>query len=99
MPSRLALVNCRIASEGPWTLAKGNESKVEIFGLSQGEWLMLELETLQGQATFEYFSIGIHPWPSLDVVRYRLCKKAEDVVSPAPTTVRILLNGKTKTCL
>ncbi len=45
MPSRLALVHSKSNTDGPWTIAKGNESKVEIFGLGQGEGVRLELET------------------------------------------------------
>lgn len=94
MPSRLALVSARVATEGPWTIAKGNESKIEIFGLGQAESVVLELESSTGRKALEYSSNGLHVWPDLRVDRYRICKKVEvKNAVPCPTTVRIMLSN------
>lgn len=90
MPSRLALVSCRDSFDGSWTIAKGNESKIEIFGLGQAESVRLELETPTGPEILGYFSNGLHVWPDLKVLRYRVGKVSSG--SSLPTTVRILLS-------
>lgn len=96
MSSRLALVEVKLPHEGPWTIAKGNESKIEILGLGHGELVVLELETPNGLVTSEYFQFGVYAWPSAEITRYRVVKAKCDVEYPHPTTVRILLNGKHK---
>jgi len=92
MPSRLAMIACREAYEGPWTIAKGNESKLEIFGLGQAEGIKLELETSEGLQSFEFSSNGLYAWPTQGS-RYRVCKVVGNL-GYHETTVRILLNGK-----
>lgn len=95
MPARLALVSAKLATEGPWTIAKGNESKIEIFGLGQAESVRLELESSTGHKALEYSSNGLHAWPDLRVDRYRVCKLVGDeTLVPCPTTVRIMLSSQ-----
>lgn len=94
MASRLALVSCLAQFDGPWTLAKGNESKLEIFGLGHGSLVRLEMETPDGRETIEHFQSGIYPWPNFSVLKYRVNKICTSDAVASPTTVRILLNGR-----
>jgi len=94
MPSRLALIGCRAPHEGPWTIAKGNESRIEVFGLGQGESIRLEMEIDGSLKTHDYLQSGLHLWPDPRSSRYRVCKVVSDGSPRTPTTVRILLNGK-----
>lgn len=92
--TRLALVACKTASEGQWTLAKGNESGVKVAHLGEGERVRLDIET-ESDRTSIYFDVT-GSFVLLDVprfVRYRVSKEVKSGAAASPTTVEIELNG------
>lgn len=95
MATRVALVACEQATEGPWTLAKGNEQGIKIVQLGEGERISLEvkIDGIFGFATFDQAGSFSLPWSRFD--RYRVVKEVNDGVRGSPTTVEMILNGKT----
>jgi len=91
MATRLALVNCKGPTEGPWTIAKGNESGLEIFALGEGSLIRFDCEVDGLTKTYDFNKPGEHPLPKLDITRYRVSKVGD---SNLATIVRIILNGK-----
>lgn len=93
MATRVALVACIDATEGPWTLAKGNEVGIKISSLVEGERieLMMEVGELKESVTFD--QSGTFPlfWRRME--KYRVCKLVKDGTKPGSTTVEIVLNG------
>lgn len=92
MATRMALVACIDATEGPWTLAKGNETGIKIVCLGEGErvGLRMEVEDVSDIAIFD--SAGSYPFPWQGIKRYRVVKEVDDGVKGSPTTVEIILN-------
>ena len=93
MATRVALVACSESTEGPWTLAKGNESGIKIIHLVEGEHVELHMEIGEVKDHSVFLSPGVFPLPWRRMDRYRVCKHVKDGVSPSPTTVEIVLNG------
>lgn len=93
MAMRLMMVGCFGSTEGPWTIAKGNEKALEIIHLLEGERIELELESQDATHTEIYYRSGFFPLPQVDFGRYRVVKKVDDGVIQSPTTVRMQLNG------
>jgi hypothetical protein len=91
MGTRLALVNCKGPTEGPWTIAKGNESGLEIFNLGEGALVRLECEVDGVTDTFDFYKSGEYPLPGLKFNRYRVSKLGDPGLA---TIVRVQLNGK-----
>lgn len=90
--TRVALVACMSATEGPWTLAKGNESGIEIIHLLEGERIRLDIEVEKSLTSLFFAEPGSYPVGFMDAERYRVSKELGDEVDrPAPTIVRILL--------
>jgi hypothetical protein len=89
MATRLALMACRVATQGPWTLAKGNEKSVKIVHLMEGEYI--ELISEKGSVRFE--QPGVFPFPWDRIYRYRVDKFIAPDAIPSPTTVEIVLHG------
>jgi hypothetical protein len=91
MGTRLALVNCKGPTEGPWTRAKGNESGIEIFMLGKGACVRFEYKS-EGLIEFlDYYKSGAYSLPSVEFDEYRVSKMNE---SESATIVRVQLNGK-----
>lgn len=93
MATRMALVACSAATEGPWTLAKGNEHAVKITHLVSGERVVLDMRIGDLSETQAYDSPGTFPLPLKRMERYRVIKQIDDGIRPSPTTVEIVLNG------
>lgn len=93
---RLALVACKDAAEGPWTLAKQNETDIKVMLLGQGESVVLEMSSGNLSDRFEYFKDGTYPWPNTKYVpeRYRIIKEVDNEVEPArrATCVEVFLS-------
>lgn len=96
MATRLALVACSESTEGPWTLAKGNERGIKIVHLVEGERVSLEvkIDSVYGVAFFDQPGSFPLPWERID--KYRVSKEVSLNVRGSPTTVEIILNGKTQ---
>lgn len=96
MATRVALVACSESTEGPWTLAKGNESGIKIVHLLEGERVSLEVKVdgIYGVATFDQPGSFPLPWSRFD--KYRIVKEVDSGVRGSPTTVEVILNGKTQ---
>lgn len=93
MATRVALVACMNAAEGPWTLAKGNETGVKIVHLVDGERVGVEMKIGDLSDTHFFGLPGTFPLPWKRMERYRVIKQVDDGVRPSPTTVEIVLNG------
>lgn len=94
MASRLAMLGCKNPYEGPWTIAKGNETGLEIVNLAEGEAIELELVDKRALHTVSYDQAGSFPLPKGKFNKYRVCKRhLRKVESPSPTIVRVLLDG------
>lgn len=93
MATRMALVACTNATEGPWTLSKGNESAIKIVHLVDGERVVLDMRIGDLSDTHQYDLPGTFPLPWKRMDRYRVIKEVDDGVRPSPTTVEIVLNG------
>lgn len=92
--TRLALVACKTASEGQWTLAKGNESGVKVSHLGEGERVRLDIETEADKHSIYFDSTGSFALRELPrFVRYRVSKEVRGGTVASPTTVEIELNG------
>lgn len=94
---RLALVACLSDAEGPWTLAKGNETGLCIYPLNEGEMIYLDIvETDGSQASIKYGSTGILELSFERITKYRVRKTVEPGAERSPTTVEVMLNGSAK---
>lgn len=93
MKTRVAIVAMRSASEGPWTLARGNESGVRIVHMVRGERVRVDMVIGDLSDSVHFDSPGTFPLPWKRFDRYRVSKLLEDGIDPAPTTVEIILNG------
>lgn len=91
MGTRLALINCKDAYEGPWALSKGNEIGLEIFMLGKGAFVRFECETDGQLCSQDYYVAGEHSLPKKSFQRYRVSKVG---ASHSGTIVRVQLNGK-----
>lgn len=94
---RLALVACKYAAEGPWTLAKQNEIGLNVIGLGLGESVVLEVQDGVLSERFVYGKVGNYDWPKSKFVvdRYRIIKEVgedDDVFTPQSTTVEVYLS-------
>lgn len=89
MAYRLALAGCRGPHEGPWTLAKGNEIGLEVFGLGEGSLVVFEGETIGDTVRIEHSCNGQYPLPKIKFKRYRVNK----IGIGSETTVRVMLDG------
>jgi hypothetical protein len=88
------MLSCRTPYEGPWSIAKGNETGLEIVNLSEGEAVELELNGKSGLHTSVYAQAGSFPLPKVKFSKYRVCKRhLHKVENPSPTIVRVLLDG------
>lgn len=94
MRSRVAMVGCKEMPEGPWTLAKGNEARLKIVHLMEGELVRLELVFLDCSESYEFRSPGEFPFPTNGSVlqKYQLSKHIDEGVDPSPTRVEVLLS-------
>jgi hypothetical protein len=91
---RLALVACKTATEGPWTLAKGNEEGISINLLNTGETIRLMIEMKNSPTiSHSYHESGSFIVDFTGCRRYRVLKQIADFVTPSATTVEIKLNG------
>lgn len=91
--TRLALVACKTASEGQWTLAKGNEVGVIVRHLGEGERVRLDIETGTSKDSIYFDSSGSFSLLELPkFVRYRVSKEVRQGDAASPTTVEIELN-------
>ena len=96
MATRMALVACDTTTEGPWTLAKGNEKGIKIIHMVEGERVSLEVEVDGVSNIVTFDQPGSFPL-QLDIFsRYRVLKQVDDAVRGSPTTVEIILNGTSK---
>jgi hypothetical protein len=96
MKTRLALVACNCATEGVWTLVKGNERGLRINPLVEGELIWLDLDfngsidsvghNSAGQFAFDFGALGAK--------RYRVRKTIANEVQPSETWVEVLLDHK-----
>jgi hypothetical protein len=94
MATRVALVACSETTEGPWTLAKGNESGIKIVHLCEGERVRLEVDVAGTSSTKTFDQSGSYPL-QIDIFnKYRVIKEVDPEVRGSPTTVEIILNGK-----
>lgn len=94
MKTRLALVACNCATEGAWTLIKGNEKGLRINPLVEGELIWLDLDfngsidsvghKAAGQFAFDFGASGAK--------RYRVRKTINNEVQPSETWVEVLLD-------
>lgn len=93
---RLALVACKDAAEGPWTLAKQNETGLNIIGLGSGESVVLEMQNGVLTDRFVFLKVGNYDWPKPKFVvdRYRMVKETseDEFFTPQPTTVEVYLS-------
>lgn len=91
--ARLALVHCKVATEGPWSRCRGNEVGLRITNLSKGERIRLVVDA-ERPTSLAFNQAGAFP---TDVIskgrRYKVCKEADDGVVPSPTIVEVVLNG------
>lgn len=96
MGTRLAMVAVEGPMEGSWTLAKGNEQGIKIVHLMKGERVCLEvkIDKISGFAIFDQPGSFPIPWTRFD--KYRVNKEVDSEVIGSPTTVEIILNGKTQ---
>lgn len=89
---RLALVACVGSHEGPWTLAKGNETAVKIVGLGEGEHVVLDCKIGELQESTIFDEGGVFPLPLRRMEKYRLRKVVNGCKQSKPTTVEMILN-------
>lgn len=91
---RLALVACLGDAEGPWTLAKGNESGLSIYPLNEGETIWLDVVGKDGStANIAHRSTGMFSLSFEDFAKYRIRKQVNGAAVRSYTTVEVLLNG------
>jgi len=92
--NRLALAGCKEATEGPWTLAKGNERELKISGLKDGEHI--ELQVLHEDSTISFWHVkpGVFPFPQILIKKYRVVKHVSNGFTGSPTHVEIILESR-----
>lgn len=96
MATRLAMLGCNKPYEGPWAIAKGNESGLEITGLASGEAVELQLCSKSGIHSYTFAKPGCFAIPKTGYDKYRVSKKhLSEVEKPSSTIVRVLLDGVT----
>lgn len=93
MATRLALVACKDAIEGPWTLARGNERAIKIGHLLNGERILLVAQIGDLNHQEEYTVPGTFPLPLKRMERYRVIKQVDEGLSGSPTTVEVILDA------
>lgn len=88
MRKRLALVAFE-RGEGSWLIAKGDEDKVAVGPVLEGEQVSLELDGLKPSVI--QCQAGLTPVEFRRGQRYRFVKKVREGVVPSKTCVEVLL--------
>jgi len=85
---RLALVACKEATIGPWIVAKGNELRVKVSRLAEGECVRIEMEGGHATELQEPGTFLLTPMTKKN--RYRVVKETNGCEHPMPTTVEVI---------
>lgn len=93
MKTRLAIVACRSANDGVWSIARGNEVGISIDALGEGEHIRFEVMVKsESMILLTCFESGVFDLPHNNFDRYRVAKGINGGPGVS-TTVEILLNG------